>query len=191
MSAFQAYEKYLALKQHFTRDAYDYFKYNGRVNTSSSKFEQRKDKYLFYKLSKKKDLEGFLLANFLDNDAGWVRDVLSLEADTIYNDWLKRKQSLMYVFESDCTKLDDNININLTVKNGDHPLLLKLFLRKEISIETLIIMDITLNVFEYWNKKIRDDILWPEVYRKCIKYKPFLSINLKKCKEILKNRFMD
>jgi len=191
MSAYQAYEKYLALKQHFTHNSYDYFKYHGRVNTTAAKFEHRKDKYLFYKLAKKKDLEGFLLANFLENDISWVKDILSLEAESIYNEWLKRKQSLMYVFETDCEKLKDNINTNFVIKDGEYPHLLKLFLRREISIETVIIIDVILNIFKYWNKKIEDNILWPDVHRKCLKYRPFLNIDKKRCKEILKKRFMD
>ena len=37
VSPFEAYQTYLALKQHFTRPSYDYFKYNGKVKVQSLK----------------------------------------------------------------------------------------------------------------------------------------------------------
>ena len=63
MTAFECYKEYVDLKNHFTKPSYDYFKYNGRVKVSLDKFEQRKDRFLFAKLAKKTDLEGFLVAN--------------------------------------------------------------------------------------------------------------------------------
>ena len=64
--AFNAYRTYLALKQHFTSN-YDYFKYNGKVNVSPNSFETRKDKFHFYKLSKKKDYQKIILSTIVDN----------------------------------------------------------------------------------------------------------------------------
>ena len=52
MSPFEAYKLYTAIKNHFTTESYDYFKYNGKVRASEHTFETRKDKYMFYKLSK-------------------------------------------------------------------------------------------------------------------------------------------
>jgi hypothetical protein len=34
MTPFEVYKKYLALKNHFTKDSYDYFKYGGKVSAS-------------------------------------------------------------------------------------------------------------------------------------------------------------
>jgi hypothetical protein len=55
MTPFESYTTFLALKNHFTTDSYDYIKYNGKVGAKPSSFDVRKDKYQFYKLSKHKD----------------------------------------------------------------------------------------------------------------------------------------
>jgi hypothetical protein len=59
--AFAMYIYYLALKKHFTSN-YDFFKYNGKVTASIDAFENRNDKYHFYKLSKRSDGKEFILA---------------------------------------------------------------------------------------------------------------------------------
>ena len=40
MTGFEVYKTYLALKQHFTKQEYDYFKYNGKVRANENSFEQ-------------------------------------------------------------------------------------------------------------------------------------------------------
>ena len=52
MNEFEAYQKYIALKLHFTSD-YDYFKYNGKTNVTLNSFNERKDKFHFKKIVKK------------------------------------------------------------------------------------------------------------------------------------------
>lgn len=186
---FLAYQKYLALKQHFTRDGYDFFKYSGKVNAKPTSFELRKDKFFFYKLAKRKDLENFLLANFIDKEVTWVRDLLGIEAEQVYTNWLKRQQSLSYIFSNDINLIGDNLNADLLVEDGQHPKLLKSFLRSEISIESLIILNDILKFFTHWNKNIKETIIWNDVHRKCIKYRPFLQFNSINYKITLKKRF--
>lgn len=187
--AFEAYQKYLALKQHFTRDGYDYFKYGGKVSARLSSFESRKDRFFFYKLAKRKDLENFLLANFIDKDVSWVRDLLGTEAEQTYTGWLKRQQSLGYMFQNELDKLGDDLNDDLMVTDGQHPKLLRQFLRSEISIETLVILNDILKFFKHWNDKIEEKIIWNDVYRKCTKYLPFLRFDREVCKKALRERF--
>lgn len=189
MEPFEAYKRYLALKHHFTSDNYDYFKYNGKVNVKSTSFDLRKDKYMFYKLSKKKDVEGYLIANMLNDGKTWIGDLLSSESEDIYVNWLKRQESLSYVFQNDIDKLDDDMNLNFKVNNGEYPLALLLYLRKEICLETLIIINSIVNIFKHWNVSIRDTVLWPDIYRKCLKYQSFLKFDKKTYVKLLKNRF--
>ena len=72
MTGYEAYELFQALKRHFTQEKFDFFKYRGHINTSKEAFENRKDKWHFYKLSRKfgtkQELTDFLIANFLDNE---------------------------------------------------------------------------------------------------------------------------
>ena len=53
MTGFETFGLYESLKLHFSKDSYDFFKYNGKTNHSVQTFENRKDKYFFYKLSRK------------------------------------------------------------------------------------------------------------------------------------------
>ena len=192
MTGYEAFGIYQALKLHFTTESYDYFKYNGKTNISITTFENRKDKYHFYKLSRKfpnkEMLIEFLVANFLEKDKLWVGDLLNEEAEKHYLDRQKVLQSLSYVFENDCRKVFEGLdNPNEILKtDGDYPILLVRSLRKEIHIETLCILNQLLNFFPMWNKKIADTIRWPEYQRKVIKYASFLPQDTVKYKLILK-----
>ena len=100
MNAFDCYVIYLAIKAHFTRKNYDYFKYNGRVRASNEKFVERSDVYFFEKLSKKytkKELESYFVSNFLSNSNLWVGDM----NEKNFLDWKKKIQSISYMFQSD------------------------------------------------------------------------------------------
>lgn len=190
MEPFDAYRKYLALKQHFHKENYDYFKYNGKVNAKSTSFETRKDKYMFYKLSKKKDVEGYLVANLIENDNTWIGDLLSSESEQVYNEWLKRQQSISYIFENDISKLKDDLHENIMTKHGEYPHMLKLFFKKEICIETIVISNEILNFFNHWKNKIEDTVIWPDLYKKCMKYRAFIHFDRNHCLNILKNKFI-
>ena len=56
-SGYAAYVMFQSLKLHFSSKSYDYFKYHGKTNTTKDSFEKRKDKYTFYKISRKYTLE--------------------------------------------------------------------------------------------------------------------------------------
>jgi hypothetical protein len=189
MTAFEAYVKFLALKQHFTSD-YDYQKYCGKVRADPSKFEVKKDKYLFQKLAKRLDPEMYIVANLIDRDVTWIGDLFGEAAEKAYTDWLKRKESLTYVFKQDIGKLLDEFDKNFVVEDGQHPYLLKLYKRKMICIETLIILDDILDFTKHWNKRINDSVMWPTIYRKCLKYRPFLEYTKGKYRTILKDKFV-
>ena len=50
MTGFDCYRTYLAFKNHFTKDNFDYFKYGGKTNATTTSFNKRKDKYFFEKM---------------------------------------------------------------------------------------------------------------------------------------------
>lgn len=191
MSPFEAYRTYLAIKQHFTQKGYDYFKYHGKVNVNQSNFETRRDKYQFYKLSKHRDPVNYLVSNFIEGDVNWVGDLLNDKCEETYTQWLKRQQSLTYNFTNEINKLLTNFDENLIVKDGQHPHLLKLYRRGDVSIETILILNELVNFFPYWNKHIDDNVLWPSLCMKLMKYKPFITFDRDKCKKIMKDHFDD
>lgn len=189
MEAFDAYILYLCLKRHFTiNSGYDYFKYNGKTNASKNTFMTRNDRYSFHKLSKKSDPKGYLISNFIEYGPKiWIGELVNDEKyENTFKDWLKRKESLSYVFKNDISYLDSySLDKDLTPKNGQYPKLLTLFLEKKISIETLIILNKIFGFFKSWNSKIEDPVLWPEIYNMCVKYSPFMEYDLTKIKKIL------
>ena len=192
MTGYETFEIYQALKLHFTSDSYDYFKYNGKTSVSVTAFENRKDKYHFYKLSRKytnkEDLINFIVANLVEDETAWVGNLLTEEADNNFRKRQKVIQSLSYTFENDCKDLFDDCKEpnELLSTNGDYPILLTKTLQKDIQIETLCLLNQILNFLPMWNKKITDTIRWPEYRRKLLKYASFLPKDSVKYKLILK-----
>ena len=67
-TGYAAYVMFQSLKLHFSSESYDYIKYHGKTNTKKEVFEKRKDKYTFYKISRKynlEDMKDFYISNFI------------------------------------------------------------------------------------------------------------------------------
>ena len=193
IDGYEAFSLYQSLKLHFNQQTYDFFKYNGKTNTSKLVFENRKDKYHFYKLARKvtqkDDLVSFLVANFVENENVWVGDLLTEDAEVNFRKYQKIIQSLSYIFENDCKVIFEDCkdpNDVIRVVDGEYPILLKKALRKEIHIETLCLLAQILGFLPMWNKKITDTIRWPEYQKKLMKYAHFLPQDMVKYKLILK-----
>lgn len=193
MTGYETFTTYQALKLHFTQKSFDYFKYNGKTNVSITSFENRKDKYHFYKLSRrfsnKDDLVSFIVSNFIENENSWVGDLLLEQAETNHKKHLKVLQSLSYTFENDCRTIFDGVkdpNDVVKVNDGDYPILLKKTLYKEIEFESFCLLAEILGFLPMWNKKIADTIRWPTLYQKTVKYAAFLPKDIVKYKLILK-----
>lgn len=179
---------YLALKNHFETQSYDFFRYNGKVNATFDSFCARRDKYQFSKLSKKDDVKGYIIANLTaQKKISWVGDLLTEDAENNFKHWQKRQQSLAYTVSEDFSKFED-LKQAIVVENGQHPFLLKLFLQKKICVETLIIIDKFTNIFQYWDERINDPVIWPSISMLVEKYKPFLKFDKNRFKPLLKNK---
>ena len=193
LSSYETFVTYQALKLHFTRESYDYFKYNGKTNVTKLAFENRKDKWYFSKLSKKfntkDELIQFLVANFMEDSNAWVGNLLQEEADSRYTKRLKVIQSLSYIFENDCRNLFDSVDEPgklLVVEDGQYPILLQKVMRNEIELETFYLLAKILGFLPMWKRKIADTIVWPDFYLKMNKYAAFLTMDVLKYKLILK-----
>ena len=191
-SGFSAFAIFNAIKLHFTSDSYDFFRYNGKSNVTKQNFANRKDKYSFYKLSRKyknEELMNFYIANFLVKDVNWIGDITGVEGEENYKMWQKRNQSLNYRFKEDIMYLMGKVSISsdmIKVKDGQYPLLLNETMQGSVTIETLSILNHMMGFFEMWNKKISDTIIWPTWKRKCEKYTPFIHYDESKYKETFK-----
>ena len=62
-------------------------------------------------------------------------------------------------------------------------------MQQSIMIETVVIMNDLMNFFPMWEKKIKDDIIWPNWKLKLTKYAPFLHYDKVKFKGILKEQY--
>ncbi len=188
-NGYSAFALYNSLKLHFSSPSYDYFKYHGKTNISENSFIKRKDKYSFYKLSRKYNLEqlkNFYIANILETDIKWIGDIMGPEGEENFKKWQKKNESLTYRFEQDVIFLFDSSGNFLHVDNGSHPYLLTCMLQNDIMIETVAILNDLMGFFPMWEKKIQDDIIWPNWKLKIEKYTPFIRYDKPKLKGILK-----
>ena len=190
---FESYKLYNALKLHFETDGYDAIKYHFKTSIKPTSFFKRKDKFFFAKLAKtyEDELKEFYIANF-KNDVKYVGDMLNEGGEKYYRDHKKIMESLTYQFQTDINKLNDmdfDINELLKAEDNNHPLIIKLWMQGDVLLETVVILDSILGFVERENKRITDTIIWPDIYRKIMKYKPFVKFDRDKCLNLLKDTF--
>lgn len=192
MTPFDAYKTYLALKNHFTKPKYDYFKYAGKSRASVESFNKRKDKYWFERISRQKndeEIKDFFLSNFVGVDNPsilWIGELIR-EGESCYKEWTKRQQSLKYLFTQESEELLSEGNIDDVFDcSKQHPVILKKFLIGKISIETLTIYDKIFLFRNNFDKKLLDPV-WEIVSLKIQKYSPFLNIDIQDYKKTLRN----
>ena len=131
-----------------------------------------------------------MVSNFSQNEKLWIRDLAySEESEKVYKDWVKRKQSLSYLFKQELNKLDENFDKNFIIEDNEHPKLLKLFLGKEISLETFCLLLEFSGALKYWDKKLEYDPLWESVKLKVVKYTPFIDCDRDKLKKLCLDLF--
>jgi len=185
MEAWEAYQMYLGLKLHFTTD-YDYYQYKGRTSASKASFLKRKDRSFFARVARKynESTQDYFVSNFVCSPKGWLGDF----NETNYNNWKKNKQALTYNFITDMSYLFSQISHFddiFSLQTGQHPVLLKNFLAKRVSIETMVILQGLLNYVQQWDKELKDDLVWPDKRRLIVKYAAFLNYDKEKCKDQL------
>jgi hypothetical protein len=160
MMPFDAYKQYLSLKNHFTKDKYDYHKYCGKSRATVQSFYKRKDRFWFEKFSRQKtdqEVIDFFVSNFLS-----------------------------YVFKQEVENIlaGNDFDSIFSSKSG-HPIILKKYLGGDISIETLVILDRVLGFRKEYDDNLQDPV-WETVSMRMKKYSPFLNIDVQRYKKILK-----
>ena len=188
---YDAYKCYLSLKNHFTKDSYDYHKYCGKSRATVQSFYKRKDRFWFEKVVRQKtdkEVVEFFVANFVscsDPQSLWIGEIMK-EGETRYKEWQKKVQSLSYLFKEESQQIFSQHKFEEVFDcSKSHPILLKMFLSGKISLETMVIYD---RIFLYGNnfdKKLKDPV-WESVSMKIKKYNPFLNIDVLKFRKILK-----
>tara|TARA_R100001480_G_scaffold78818_1_gene88478 strand:- start:776 stop:1372 length:597 start_codon:yes stop_codon:yes gene_type:complete len=191
VTPFETYQHYLSLKNHFTNPKYDFFKYGAKTRASMASFNKRRDKYWFEKTSRKysnKEIVNFLVSNFVSTDTPqnlWIGEIIN-SGERKYADWMKRQQSLTYLFKEQSNELlsQNDLETLFNCSKG-HPPILKKYLGGEISLETLSIMERIFCFVKKFDKELKDPV-WESVSLKIKKYIPFLNIDVFHHKKILK-----
>lgn len=191
MNPFETYVCYLAIKRHFVNKNYDYHKYNGKIKANLTSFYKRKDRFYFEKLSRQKtdeEIINFFVSNFVSSDDSqslWIGEIIH-NGEENYKSWKKKVQSIVYTFKNEIDFLNsNNFDTMFSVKDNKHPEILKMYLRKNISLETLVILNSILNFKNNFDKKLLDPV-WESISMKISKYAPFLHIDRDRFKTILK-----
>lgn len=192
MDPHNCYKTYIALKNHFTKDQYDYHKYCGKVRASIKSFYNRKDRFWFEKLSRNKsdkEIIEFFVSNFVlcdDPQSLWIGEIIR-EGESKYKLWNKRLQSLSYIFKEEVESVFQNKSFDnmFLIEGNRHPEILKQYLQNNISLETIIILDRIINFKKIFDKKMSDPV-WEFVSKRMDKYSPFLIVDVFKYKKILK-----
>jgi len=186
-----AYRQYLALKNHFTKDSYDYHKYCGKSRATVQSFYKRKDRFWFEKVARQKtdqEVIEFFVANFVscpDPETLWIGEMIK-EGEERYTNWKKKVQSLSYLFKEESEEVFSQTKVDEVFQcSKGHPLILKKFLSGKISLETMVIYNRIFLFGNDYDQKLQDPV-WQTVSRKIRKYNPFLNIDVQRYKSILK-----
>jgi hypothetical protein len=180
---FEVFQIYLALKQHFTKESYDYFLYNGKLKTTPETLDKRPDRYSFVKLSKKRAPGSFILANVVSELPTKpfpyiVNLVNDPHCEQIYTEWEKRRQTLTHVVRSELSALDTDFDSNFKCANGQIPKILKLQLSKKICPELPVVAcKLVPTLLPYWNSKMGANPMFDSLVMRTKKYLPFVEID--------------
>jgi hypothetical protein len=198
MTGFKAFRYYLALKLHFNNDKFNVFQNKGNIKYSYETFNIRNDRYIFDKLARKFDTDQeliqFLVANFAYGHDNMIFAIE--EANEYYLEWQKRKQSITRIFKDDLNtielesqknalSLDQIINFTL----NEYPCIIRLYLGKKISIESVSILNDSLGFIPKWKQNKSAMLILESDIRKIEKVKGFVKYDAEKIKPIF-NEFI-
>ena len=179
MEPIDVYLMYCAMKAHFGKTDYNFIKYGGKSRVSRNSFFKRKDRYFFVKLSKKykteNEIRNYFIANFMMEQRGYVANF----NDENYEKWQNRQNNFYDIFANEIQPLVKDFNSLFEIKKSEHPKLMKEYLGKRISLETLIILDELVEYSKKWNEHLKDDLLWPDLKKLMNNYKWFLTFDKK------------
>lgn len=189
---FESYKLYNALKLHF-ESGYDAVKYNFKSNVTPKSFFKRKDKYFFAKLAKKHNgnLKDYYVSNF-KMGLSYVGDMMDEDGEINYREHKRIQESIHRVFSIDINRLrEEDIIFDKIFESvdGQHPLIVKLWLQEEICLETVVILNAIFGFIQRESGKISDTIIWPDTQRKIEKYTPFVNFDRNKCISLLQKTF--
>lgn len=185
---------FLALKFHFTQKGYDYFKYKGK--TRKRAFDTKKDKGYYIKLSRRYDknqMLEFFISNLIKGKR-WIGDLIEDDAKDNYTEYIRRKQSLTYSFESELDGVLKFVPAKDIFKSrfGQYPEIMQAYLSGELSLESLTILNEFFCFDAAFDTKLgKNDPIWSTTKLLMQKMLPFIQYDKEKIRIILRNRFIN
>lgn len=185
MSPEHAVKIWKPLYLHFTKDKYDVFE--DKCRCTNSEIDKHKKKLVLFSKLFEKDLDAsfFLISNYINNDFT-IPFQIDKSKFEIYTDWIKRRESLSYIFEKEFSYYVENYtDKDLEVKFASDSPILRDYLSGKLSAETLILMDLYHKPFiDKWSDK---DVLNIVAQRFFVlkKYRRFVRHDKKKIQKII------
>ena len=176
MEPIDVYLMYCAMKAHFSRKDYDFLTYKVKSRVPRDSFFKRKDRVFFVKLSKKyseEDLKNYFVANFIIEKQGYIANF----NDENYEQWKEKRNNFYDIFTEEIRPFVKDFNPIFKVKNSEHPFLLKEYLGKRVSLETLVILDELIGFSKNWDRNLAEDYMWYDINKLMKNYKRFLTID--------------
>ena len=180
MEAIDVYLMYCAMKAHFGKTDYDFVTYHGKTRIKRDSFYKRKDRGFFVKISRKykteENVKNYFVSNFIKDSKGYVSNF----SDENYEEWKDKRANFYNQFTLEIGPFVKNFNPIFFIKDDEHPILLKEYLGKRVSLETLIILDELVEFTKTWNKKLSEDYIWQDIKKLMNNYKRFLTLDKNK-----------
>lgn len=189
LTGYGAYMLFLSLRTHFTYDKYDYHAMCGKTNANKDSFNRRSDKSLFDKVARDhtaQELKGLFISNLLQ-DRHYIAEFIDDQAELVHTDYTRRRQSLSYVCTNDLDRIFNThgIRMSFSTSKNRYPGIVMLFLRGDVALETLVILDDVVGFTKRFDIYYEDDVIWPKISRKIRKYRPFLKYDKTKMRKVI------
>lgn len=196
IKGFKAYKTYLALRNHFKNESYDYIKYNGVVNVKEETFKYRKDRWKFAKVEDtyRENTFRFLLANFIADTGFYIGQAMQPKHRTVFEDWVSYCDSSSYRFNEDVgTILEYCDERNVTFlslfqcEEMEHPRIYQMYLQDHIHFITFCILCETSGLYTRMDQVLKYDPVWSNDSMKVKKTIPFIEIKKEHKQKIIES----
>lgn len=159
---FQSYVDYVGIKRHFNDDK-SIWQFNANyTRLKPSSFEKRKDQAFFIRLERShRDRLHWvenLISGFLFSPNLWIGQIFEDDIVNYHTARMTNLAGLESLFMRDCEKLqfhlfDHCVDLNglLLTSSSKDPIIISLYLKKEVSLETLVILHHFTQWVESWS----------------------------------------
>lgn len=190
MDAYDASLLYRGYKLHFTSEKYDVLRFNGKVKgdtiAARQRFLQTKQRHFYSTLARHADPRGLLVSNFIVNPKAFIVDIVTDSGYNHYTDWVRRNSQLYYNFSQELEHFE-SVKDFKAISGSGIPLLIEKYIEKQISPETVCIIDACTQKLDEWVNLTHP--LLEQTILKLRKYRSFVQINRQKIKQSLQRHY--